>query len=48
LFICFNVDHKVLYAAPLTDKIVDDGFEFYTTFFNAPRVVKVSSYRVVA
>ncbi|KAB5594465.1 ER membrane protein SH3 [Ceratobasidium theobromae] len=40
LFICFNVDHKVLYAAPLTDKIVDDGFEFYTTFFNAPGAVK--------
>ncbi|CAE6412781.1 unnamed protein product [Rhizoctonia solani] len=40
LFICFNVDHKVLYAAPLTDKIVDDGFEFYTTFYNAPRAVK--------
>ncbi|CUA70661.1 Rho GTPase-activating protein 21-B [Rhizoctonia solani] len=40
LFICFNVDHKVLYAAPLTDKIVDDGFEFYTTFYNAPGAVK--------
>ncbi|CAE6435615.1 unnamed protein product [Rhizoctonia solani] len=40
LFICFNVDHKVLYTAPLTDKIVDDGFEFYTTFYNAPGAVK--------
>ncbi|KAF8605863.1 Shr3 amino acid permease chaperone [Ceratobasidium sp. AG-I] len=48
LFICFNVDHKVLYAAPLTDKIVDDGFEFYTTFFNAPGAVKALLHAMMA
>ncbi|KAF8677586.1 ER membrane protein SH3 [Rhizoctonia solani] len=39
-FFLGKLNHKVLYAAPLTDKIVDDGFEFYTTFYNAPRAVK--------
>ncbi|QRV73968.1 ER membrane protein SH3 [Ceratobasidium sp. AG-Ba] len=48
LFICFNVDHKILYAAPLTDKIVDDGFEFYTTFFNAPGAVKALLHAMMA
>jgi len=47
IFICFNVDHRVLYAAPLTDKIVDDGFEFYTTFYNAPLAVKALLHAVM-
>ncbi|KAG9100890.1 hypothetical protein FRC06_003571 [Ceratobasidium sp. 370] len=48
LFICFNVDHKILYSAPLTDKIIDDGFEFYTTFFNAPGAVKALLHAMMA
>jgi len=38
-FICFNVDHRILYS-PLTDEVVNDGFQFYTTFFNAPPAIK--------
>lgn len=40
LFICFNVDHKLLWG-DLTDEIVEDGFQFYTTFYNAPPAIKV-------
>ncbi|KAF8757577.1 ER membrane protein SH3 [Rhizoctonia solani] len=43
-FFLGKLNHKVLYAAPLTDKIVDDGFEFYTTFYNAPRAVKLHKW----
>lgn len=39
LFICFFVDYRILYQ-PLTDVIVEDGFQFYTTFFNAPPAIK--------
>ncbi|KAF8998600.1 Shr3 amino acid permease chaperone [Cyathus striatus] len=39
LFICFNVDHKILWTE-LTDDVVADGFQFYTTFFNAPPAIK--------
>jgi len=38
-FICFNVDHRILYGK-LTDDVVEDGFQFYTTFFNAPPAIK--------
>ncbi|KIM74662.1 hypothetical protein PILCRDRAFT_827987 [Piloderma croceum F 1598] len=38
-FICFNVDYRILYR-PLTDQVIDDGFQFYTTFFNAPPAIK--------
>jgi len=38
-FICFNVDHRILYGE-LTDGVVEDGFQFYTTFFNAPPAIK--------
>ena len=40
LFICFNIDHKLLFQT-LTDKSIGDGFQFYTTFYNAPLAVKV-------
>ncbi|KII85800.1 hypothetical protein PLICRDRAFT_44206 [Plicaturopsis crispa FD-325 SS-3] len=39
LFICFNVDHRILYSE-LTDEVVADGFHFYTTFYNAPPAIK--------
>ena len=40
LFICMNVDYKVLFT-PLTDEVIRDGMEFYTTFFHAPPAIKV-------
>lgn len=40
LFICMNVDYRVLFT-PLTDEVVRDAFEFYTTFFHAPPAIKV-------
>jgi hypothetical protein len=39
LFICFNVDHRLLYGT-LTEEAITDGFQFYTTFFNAPPAIK--------
>lgn len=42
LFICFNVDHKLLWAEQLTEEIINDGFQFYTTFYNSPPAIKVS------
>jgi xanthosine utilization system XapX-like protein len=39
LFICFNVDHKLLFTE-YTNEAVEDGFLFYTTFFNAPPAIK--------
>ncbi|KAE9400404.1 hypothetical protein BT96DRAFT_881419 [Gymnopus androsaceus JB14] len=39
LFICFNVDHKLLWGE-LTDAVLADGFSFYTTFFNSPPAIK--------
>jgi len=39
LFICFNVDHRILYGE-LTADAINDGFTFYTTFFNAPPAIK--------
>ncbi|KDQ61612.1 hypothetical protein JAAARDRAFT_515241 [Jaapia argillacea MUCL 33604] len=38
LFICFNVDYRVLYA--LDEQAITDGFQFYTTFFNSPPAIK--------
>ena len=40
LFICFNVDYRVLHTQ-LTDEVVGDAFQFYATFFNAPPAIKV-------
>ncbi|KAF9523052.1 Shr3 amino acid permease chaperone [Crepidotus variabilis] len=39
LFICFNVDHRVLWGI-VDDEVIKDGFQFYTTFFNAPPAIK--------
>ncbi|KAH9852091.1 Shr3 amino acid permease chaperone [Lenzites betulinus] len=39
LFICLNVDYRLLFT-PLTDGIVNDGLEFYTTFYNSPPAIK--------
>ncbi|KAJ2915485.1 hypothetical protein MD484_g4959, partial [Candolleomyces efflorescens] len=39
LFICFNVDYRVLWGE-LTNEVINDGFQFYTTFFNAPPAIK--------
>ena len=46
LFICMNVDYRVLFQ-PLTDETIRDGMEFYTTFFFAPPAIKVSSYSAI-
>ena len=40
LSICLNVDYRVLFT-PLTEEVVRDGFEFYTTFYNSPPAIKV-------
>ncbi|RDB20818.1 Secretory component protein SHR3 [Hypsizygus marmoreus] len=45
-FICFNVDHRILWA-PLTEDVVADGFQFYTTFFNAPPAIKALLHGMV-
>ncbi|KAF7289539.1 hypothetical protein HMN09_01348100 [Mycena chlorophos] len=39
LFICFNIDYRVLWGG-LTEDTIEDGFQFYTTFFNAPPAIK--------
>ncbi|EAU90130.1 hypothetical protein CC1G_05668 [Coprinopsis cinerea okayama7 len=39
LFICFNIDHRLLWGE-VTEKVVEDGFHFYRTFFNAPPAIK--------
>jgi len=46
LFICFNIDHRVLWGG-LTDDTVEDGFQFYTTFFNAPPAIKAMLHGMV-
>lgn len=40
LFICLAVDYRVLFE-PLTDETIQDGLEFYTTFFKSPPAIKV-------
>ncbi|KAJ8591793.1 hypothetical protein M405DRAFT_813815 [Rhizopogon salebrosus TDB-379] len=39
LFICYFVDHRILHQE-LTDQTIEDGFQFYATFFNAPPAIK--------
>ncbi|KAG2138844.1 Shr3 amino acid permease chaperone [Suillus cothurnatus] len=39
LFICFFVDYRILHQE-LTEEVVEDGFQFYATFFNAPPAIK--------
>ena len=40
LFVCFTVDHKLLFTN-YGDQDVEDSFFFYTTFYNAPQVIRV-------
>ena len=40
LFICLAVDYRILFM-PLTEETIQDGFEFYTTFFKSPPAIKV-------
>ena len=40
LLACFTVDYRVLFE-PLTEEIVQDGFQYYRTFYNAPPGIKV-------
>ncbi|KAI1796569.1 hypothetical protein LXA43DRAFT_1152946 [Ganoderma leucocontextum] len=44
LAICLNVDYRILFT-PLSDNVVRDGFEFYTTFYNSPPAIKASFLR---
>ncbi|KAJ7576790.1 Shr3 amino acid permease chaperone [Mycena floridula] len=46
LFICFNVDHKLLWLK-LTDEMVQDGFQFYRTFYNSPPAIKALLHGMV-
>ncbi|KAF7430601.1 hypothetical protein PC9H_006309 [Pleurotus ostreatus] len=46
LFICFTVDHRLLYTE-LTQEAIQDGFIFYTTFFNAPPAIKALLHAMV-
>jgi len=39
LLACFTVDYRVLFE-PLTEEIVQDGFQYYRTFYNAPPGIK--------
>jgi len=39
LFICLTVDQKLLWGE-LTEETINNGFQFYTTFFNAPLAIK--------
>ncbi|KAH9967335.1 Shr3 amino acid permease chaperone [Russula dissimulans] len=39
LLACFSIDYRVLFE-PLTEEIVQDGFQYYKTFFNAPLGIK--------
>ncbi|KZT27784.1 Shr3 amino acid permease chaperone [Neolentinus lepideus HHB14362 ss-1] len=42
LFICLNVDYRLLFH--LNQQAVEDGFQFYTTFYNAPPAIKAMLY----
>ncbi|KAF9256206.1 hypothetical protein L218DRAFT_936937 [Marasmius fiardii PR-910] len=39
LFICFNVDWRLLWG-DLSSKDVEDGYQFYTIFYNSPPAIK--------
>jgi len=45
-FICFNVDHRILWGQ-INEDVVADGFQFYTTFFNAPPAIKALLHGMV-
>lgn len=43
LLACLTVDYRVLFE-PLSEEIVQDGFQYYKTFYNAPLGIKVRKY----
>jgi len=46
LFICFNVDYRLLWTE-LTEETVNDGIQFYATFFSAPPAIKALLHGMV-
>ncbi|KZT70744.1 hypothetical protein DAEQUDRAFT_764322 [Daedalea quercina L-15889] len=46
LLICLNVDYPILFT-PLTDDVLRDGFEFYTTFYKSPPAIKALMHAVM-
>jgi ER membrane protein SH3 len=42
LLACFTVDYRVLFE-PLTEETIQDGFQYYKTFYNAPLGIKVQN-----
>ncbi|TRM65229.1 Shr3 amino acid permease chaperone [Schizophyllum amplum] len=40
LFICFNMDYRILWGDINSKVTHDDGIFFYTTFYNAPPAIK--------
>ncbi|KZT09879.1 uncharacterized protein LAESUDRAFT_734954 [Laetiporus sulphureus 93-53] len=46
LFICLNVDYRVLFT-PLSEDVIKDGLEFYTTFYNAPAGIKALMHAIM-
>ncbi|KAJ3530684.1 hypothetical protein NM688_g7675 [Phlebia brevispora] len=46
LFICLNVDYRVLFE-PLTEDVIRDGMEFYKTFFYSPPAIKALMHAVM-
>ncbi|KAL1750414.1 Shr3 amino acid permease chaperone [Schizophyllum commune] len=40
LFICFNMDYRILWGEVNSREVQDDGIFFYTTFYNAPPAIK--------
>lgn len=42
LLACFTIDYRVLFET-LTEEIVQDGFQYYRTFYNAPPGIKARS-----
>jgi hypothetical protein len=42
LLACFTVDYRVLFE-PLTEESIQDGFQYYKTFYNAPLGIKVQN-----
>ncbi|KAI0741462.1 Shr3 amino acid permease chaperone [Daedaleopsis nitida] len=47
LSICLNVDYRILFT-PLTESVIRDGTEFYTTFYNSPPAIKALLHAVIA
>jgi hypothetical protein len=43
---CSTIDYRVLFE-PLTEEIVQDGFQYYRTFYNAPPGIKVRSIFII-